>query len=222
MVSLPKHASEILACVLQRRFEGKLGEMRVHVVYAHPSPNSFTAAVHGRIIAGLAGRSHQVDDLDLYAERFEPVLTLTERDAYFEVGANLSSVERYVERLRAAEALVLCFPTWWYGMPAILKGWFDRVWLPGVAFSSPAAGGPITRCLTNIRKLAVVTTYNAPRWFMLFYMRDPGKTVLMRGFTRLIASGARTHYLAHYDMLRSTDANRKRFLARVDQTFESF
>jgi NAD(P)H dehydrogenase (quinone) len=101
---------------------------------------------------GLTGRGHQVDDLDLYAERFEPVLTLTEREGYFEVGANLSSVERYVERLCAAEALVLCFPTWWYGMPAILKGWFDRVWLPGVAFSSPAAGGPIRRCLTNIRK----------------------------------------------------------------------
>ena len=196
--------------------------MRVHVVYAHPSPNSFAAAIHGRIVVALARCGHEIDDLDLYAERFEPVLTLTERDVYFASGGNLAGVERYVERLRAAEALVLCFPTWWYGMPAILKGWFDRVWLPGVAFHSPAEGGPIKRGLTNIRKLAVVTTYNSPRWFMLFYMRDPGKTVLMRGFTRLIASGARTHYLAHYDMLRSTDAKRKRFLARLDQTFESF
>ena len=196
--------------------------MRVHVVYAHPSPKSFASAIHGRIVAGLTRRGHQIDDLDLYAERFEPVLTLMERDVYFAAGGNLAGVERYVERLRAAEALVLCFPTWWYGMPAILKGWFDRVWLPGVAFHSPAEGGPIKRGLTNIRTLAVVTTYNSPRWFMVFYMRDPGKTVLMRGFTRLIASGAQTHYLAHYDMLRSTAAKRKRFLARVDQTFESF
>jgi len=196
--------------------------MRVHVIYAHPSPNSFAASVHGRILDSLTARGHQVDDLDLYAERFEPILTLAERDAYFSVGANLAGVERYVDRLRAAEALVLCFPTWWYGMPAILKGWFDRVWLPGVAFHSPAGGGAIKRGLTNIHKLAVVTTYNAPRWFMLFYMREPGKAVLMRGFTRLIASGARTHYLAHYDMLRSTAASRERFLARVDRTFTSF
>jgi NAD(P)H dehydrogenase (quinone) len=196
--------------------------VHVHVVYAHPSPNSFAAAVHGRVVNGLTARGHQVDDLDLYADHFEPVLTPAERDAYFKAGANLAGVGEYVERLRAAEALVLCFPTWWYGMPAILKGWFDRVWLPGVAFHSPVEGGPIKRGLTNIHKLAVVTTYNAPWWFMRLYMREPGKIVLMRGFTRLIAPGARTHYLAHYDMLRSTAASRQRFLARVDWTFQSF
>lgn len=195
--------------------------MRVHVVYAHPSPNSFAAEVHRHIIEGLAARGHQVDDLDLYAEHFQPVLTLVERDVYYREGANLVGVERYVERLRAAEALVLCFPTWWYGMPAILKGWFDRVWLPGVAYHKPAEGGPIRRGLTNIGKLVVVTTYNAPQWFMLLYMQDPGRKVLMRGLPRLIASSARTHYVAHYDMTRSTAASRKRFLSRVDRTIAS-
>ena len=196
--------------------------MRVHVVYAHPSPNSFAAAIHRHIIDGLVARGHQVDDLDLYAEHFQPVLTLVEREIYYEVGPNLVDVEGYVERLRSAEGLVLCFPTWWYGMPAILKGWFDRIWLPGVAYHKPPESGPIRRGLTNIRKLAVVTTYNAPRWFMVLYMQDPGRKVLMRGFTRLIAVGARTLYLAYYDMPRSTDASRKRFLARVDRTIASF
>jgi hypothetical protein len=76
--------------------------------------------------------------------------------------------------------------------------------------------------LTNIRKVAVVTTYNAPWWFIRLYMEEPDRKVLMRGFTRLIASGARTQFLAHYDMLRSTDVSRKRFLERVDETFKSF
>ena len=196
--------------------------MRVHLVYAHPSPKSFAAVVHRNIVDALTAHGHQVDDLDLYAESFDPVLTLAERDAYFTVGTNLAGVEEYVQRLRAAEALVLCFPTLWYGMPAILKGWFDRVWVPGVAFHSPPEGGAIQRGLTNIRKLAVVTTYNAPWWFIRLYMQEPGKRVLMRGFTRLIASGARTHYLAHYDMLRSTDASSKRFLTRIDRAFQSF
>src|SRR5262245_7375112 len=131
--------------------------MRVHVVYANPSSNSFAAAVHRHIVESLATRGHQVDDLDLYADHFQPVLTLAEREAYYGVGANLAGVEKYVERLQAAEALVLCYPTWWYGMPAILKGWFDRIWLPGVAFHNTAGG--IKRGLTNIGKLVVVTTY---------------------------------------------------------------
>jgi NAD(P)H dehydrogenase (quinone) len=200
----------------------KLIKMLVHIINAHPCPNSFGGAIHRHIVEVLVVNGHQIDDLDLYAERFDPVLTSRERDVYFDPAANLTGVKTYVERLRSAEALVLCFPTWWYGMPAILKGWFDRVWLPGVAFHNPPQGGPIKRGLVNIQKLAAVTSYNSPRWFMLFYMRDPGKTVLMRGFTRLIAPGARTHYLAHYDMLRSTEVSRKRFLARVDQTFASF
>ena len=194
--------------------------MRVHVVYAHPSPDSFAAGIHGQVVGSLNERGHDVDDLDLYSEQFEPVLTLSEREAYYKAGANFPGVAKYVERLRAAEALVLCFPTWWYGMPAILKGWFDRVWLPGIAFHGQ--GGSIKPGLTNIRKLAVVTTYSAPRWFMVLYMRDPGKTVLMRGFTRFLAPGVRTHYLAQYGMPRSTPASRQRFLARVDRTVKSF
>jgi NAD(P)H dehydrogenase (quinone) len=196
--------------------------MRVLVVYAHPSATSFSSAIHRSIVDALKSADHQVDDLDLYAERFQPVLTLEEREVHYKAGANVANVATYVDRLRAAEGLVLCFPTWWYGMPAILKGWFDRVWLPGVAFHNPEEGGAIRRGLTNIRKVAVVTTYNAPWWFICLYMGEPGKKVLMRGFTRLIATGARKSFLAHYDMLRSTDKSRKRFLNRVDRMFESF
>jgi NAD(P)H dehydrogenase (quinone) len=196
--------------------------MRVLVVYAHPSPNSFAAAVHRRVVEALKAAGHQIDDLDLYAEEFQPVLTREEREVHYNTGGNSAGVASYVQRLQAADALVLCFPTWWYGMPAILKGWFDRIWLPGVAFHNPPEGGAIRRGLTNIHKFAVVTTYNAPWWFIRLYMQEPGRKVLMRGFTRLIAPGARTQFLAYYDMLRSTNASRQRFLDRVEQTFKSF
>jgi len=196
--------------------------MRVLVVYAHPSPNSFAAAVHRRVVEALKAAGHQIDDLDLYAEEFQPVLTREEREVHYNTSGNFAGVATYVQRLQAADSLVLCFPTWWYGMPAILKGWFDRVWLPGVAFHNPPEGGAIQRGLTNIHKFAVVTTYNAPWWFIRLYMHEPGRKVLMRGFTRLIAPGARTQFLAYYDMLRSTNTSRQRFLDRVEQTFKSF
>jgi NAD(P)H dehydrogenase (quinone) len=62
------------------------------------------------------------------------VLTEAERRGYHEVGPNLEPVRDYVERLRAAEALVMVFPVWNFGYPAILKGFLDRVFLPGVSF----------------------------------------------------------------------------------------
>jgi NAD(P)H dehydrogenase (quinone) len=196
--------------------------MRVHVVYAHPSATSFAGALRDRVVASLKAQGHEVDELDLYAAGFDPVLTPTEWGAYLQPDANLGAVGPQVERLRQAEALVLCFPTWWYGMPAILKGWFDRVWAPGVAFHLPPGGGRIRRGLTNIRHLAVVTTYGSPWWFIAFGLGNPGKTVLMRGFARLIAPGAALRFLALYDMDRAKSPRLERFLARVERAFQSF
>jgi putative NADPH-quinone reductase len=97
--------------------------MRVLVVYAHPLGDSFAAALRDTIVMRLRAAGHEVDLCDLYAEGFDPVLTAAERRAYNTAYPDLSAVEPHIARLQAAEALVVCFPTWWYGMPAILKGW---------------------------------------------------------------------------------------------------
>jgi putative NADPH-quinone reductase len=196
--------------------------VRVHVVYVHPIDSSFSAALHDCVVASLRRAGHDVDDLDLYAEKFQPALTATERAAYHTVGGNLAGIEEYVARLRAAEGLVICAPTWWYGMPAMLKGYFDRVWVPGVAFDLLPHGGAIRPGLTNIRKFAVVTTTGSPWWFMRLYMRDPGKRVLMRGLRRLLSPRVSMRYLCLYGIDTSTPQRRARFLARVRRQFEAF
>jgi len=196
--------------------------MRVLVIYAHPLADSFNAALHECVVTALRGAGHDVDDCDLYAEGFQPALTAMERAAYHTVGGNLAGIERYVERLRNAEALVICAPTWWYGMPAMLKGYFDRVWVPGVAFDLLPHGGAIRPGLTNIVKYAVVTTTGSPWWFMRLYMRDPGKRVLMRGLRRLFAPGVRMAYLCHYGIDTSTPHSREAFLGRVQRYFAAF
>ena len=145
--------------------------MRVLIVYAHPLHDSFAAALRDTIVATLREGGHQVDHCDLYGEGFDPVLTVEERRAYNTAQPELAAVEPHVARLRAAEALVLCFPTWWYGMPAILKGWFDRVWVTGVAFTLPPGRGAIRPALHNIRKFAVVTTYGSPWWLVKLVLR---------------------------------------------------
>lgn len=196
--------------------------MRVLVVYAHPLPDSFAAAVHRTIVTVLRRNGHQVDDCDLYAEDFDPVLTADERRAYNTDDPNLSEVADHVARLEAADALVLCFPTWWYGMPAILKGWFDRVWANKVAFELPPGGGAIRPALHNIKKFAVVTTYGSPWWLVKLVLRDPVRAVLLGGLRRLCARDVRKHYLALYNIDGVDRAACIRFLNRVDRAFQRF
>ena len=108
--------------------------MKALVLFAHPCPESFGAALHTRIVETLTECGWEVDDCDLNAEGFNPVLTEEERRHYHDEPENIAPVQEYVERLRAAEALVFSFPVWNFGYPAILKGFLDRVFLPGVSF----------------------------------------------------------------------------------------
>ena len=80
--------------------------------------------------------------------------------------------------MRAAEGLILVFPQWWFNFPAILKGFFDRAFAPGVAFTHDPAGGRIVPQLTNIRLFWALTTTGSPWWIVHLYMGNPVRRLL--------------------------------------------
>ncbi|MCU0826125.1 MAG: NAD(P)H-dependent oxidoreductase [Tabrizicola sp.] len=185
--------------------------MRALVVFAHPCEESFSAALKDVVVGRLAARGWQVDLCDLYAEGFDPVLTAEERRAYHDIPGNTAPVAAHVDRLRAAEALIFVYPTWNFGFPAILKGYIDRVFLPGVSFV--LKDGLVAPGLRHIRKLAVVTSYGATP-FRAWAAGNPPKRYVTR-VLRYISRPDRLRYLALYDMNRANDARRRAFLARV-------
>ena len=130
--------------------------MRVLLVHAHPVEESFNTSLYRMAQETLSANGHTVDCLDLYADGFDPVMPRSEWLGYHDTETNRDPVRGHVERLLAAEALVLVFPVWNYGFPAILKGWFDRVFLPGVSFR--IEDGQVRPCLHQIRELAVLTS----------------------------------------------------------------
>ena len=192
--------------------------MNVLVLYAHPVESSFNAALHRLIVERLTGAGHAVDDCDLYAENFDPRLTREERLAYHDP-SNLEPVRPYVERLKRADALVLSFPVWNYGFPAILKGFFDRVFLPGVSFEM--VNGKATPTLHNIRKVAAITSYGGSR-LRAILIGDPPRRIVRRMLRATVKPGAPCTYLAHYSMNLSTDASRKRFMEKVARRMDGF
>ncbi|MEP3279313.1 MAG: NAD(P)H-dependent oxidoreductase [Stappiaceae bacterium] len=193
--------------------------MRVLVIFAHPVESSFQAALHLKVVETLIRAGHKVDDLDLYAEDFDPLLSSEERSNYHNLEADRSAVRPYIDRLTAAEALVLIYPVWNYGFPAILKGFFDRVFLPGVSFEMQ--DGKVSPSLQNISKLVAVTTYGGT-WWRAFLAGDPPRKLIMRFLRAITRPGQGCLYLAHYDMNRSTTRSRETFLDQVAKEMEQF
>ena len=193
--------------------------MKVLVLHAHPVETSFNAGLHRTIVERLTAAGHEVDDCDLYAEDFDPRLTRGERLGYHDQRGPADPAAPYVERLLRAEALVLSYPVWNYGFPAILKGFFDRVFLPGVSFK--LVDGQAQPSLHNIGKLAAVTTYGGSR-FRAMLMGDPPRRLVKRMLRATIKPGAPVSYLAHYSMNLSTDETRATFIAKVAARMDSF
>jgi len=194
--------------------------MHVLVVYCHPVETSFASALHQEVLKNLIAAGHTVDDCDLYAEGFNPVMSREERLHYHDVPQNRVALAGYVERLNRAEAIVFCFPTWCFGLPAMLKGFFDRLLMPGVAFdiSDPANVKPM---LTHIKRISAVVTYGRPRW-MAWYMGDPPRKMITRYMVRLTANKARVDYHAYYHMNVATEPRLARFKQRVATAMARF
>lgn len=172
--------------------------MRCLVVTAHPLAKSLCQTLARTAHDALRERGHEVQLEDLYAQQFPAALSESERSAYYQPSYDTASVEAQALRLREAEALVLCFPTWWFGFPAILKGWFDRVWVPGVAYDHASDLGAIKPRLTNLKRVMVITSLGSPWWVDQFIMRQPVKRILKTAILGTCAPQAKFEVLSIY------------------------
>lgn len=196
--------------------------MRTLVVYCHPAKDSFNAAVRDTVVDKLheAGAEYRV--LDLYTDGFHPVLGTSELQGYLDSPANRVPVAEHCEAVAWCDALIFVFPTWWYGLPAMLKGWLDRVLLPDLAFLMPDAENTNIRPgLQHITRLGVFTTCGAS-WWLMQWVGAPGKKTLFRGLGLLVHPGVKKVFAAHYLMDRSTDATRAKHLGLVARRMDQF
>lgn len=193
--------------------------MRLLLVFCHPDPQSYAAALRRTAADALRAAGHELREIDLYAEGFDPVFSAAEKQTYLsDTARNIAGVGAHVEALRWAEGWVVVYPTWFYGAPAMLKGWLERVWLPGVSFTvAKARRRRIGGELRNIRIFVGITTSGSP-WWWLKLIGDPGRSLFMKGLRPLYARGCRMKWLQLYDMNHATAAERDAFIAKVART----
>jgi putative NADPH-quinone reductase len=111
--------------------------------------------------------------------------------------------------------MIFVYPTWWYGPPAMLKGWLDRVWIPHSTFLMPERGKPIRPVMTHIRLVGAVSTLGSPWWWWTLIMGEPGRRMLLRGLKPLIAPQAASFWLGLHEMDSVGHRRRTNFLHKV-------
>jgi putative NADPH-quinone reductase len=184
------------------------------VIYCHPGSDSFAAAVREAALTGLRAGGHNVRLTDLYGEGFDPALTSDEHLHHLDHPSTKPDIAPHVDNLRWCESLVLVYPTWWAGQPAMLKGWIDRVWVNGVAWELPEGAQRLRPLLRNIVRITVVTTHGSSK-LINSLEGEGGKRTALRSLRVLCSRFCRTHWLAMYNIDRSSPENRTRFLRRV-------
>lgn len=196
--------------------------MRLLVIFSHPSSESFGAALFQMACRTLRAAGHELRCHDLYREGFNPVLPEEEWKIYLsQTQSIIDKHPDHVEDLLWAEGLVIIYPTWYYGAPAMLKGWLERVWLPGVTFeiSDGKQRRPKPK-MNHIRLFVGITTSGSP-WWWIKLIRDPGRSLWTRGLRILFNRRCRVKWLQLYNMNHTTEADRSAFLAKVERRLKS-
>lgn len=192
--------------------------MKFLVVIAHPLPTSLCHSLAQTAISTLQQAGHEVTIEDLYQQGFQAELTANERTSYYVAHYDAQSVQAEVQHLQEAESLVLCFPTWWFNFPAILKGWFDRVWSPSIAYHHADDLGAIKPNLFNLKKVVVITSLGAPWWVDKFIMFSPIKRLLRFALLGTCAPKAKLQMLSLYKSEKLTQKQVDLFKQRIKQT----
>lgn len=189
------------------------------IVYANPDTSSFSATLRDEALASLTAAGHEVEVIDLHADGFDPSLSAFEHEHYFELAADHPDplIADHVTKLRWAEGLVFIFPTWWTTMPAVLKGWLERVFLPDVAFTLHPRTRRVTPALTNIRRLVGVTSSGGPYWRVRLAGHS-GRTIIGRTVRLVCARHTRLTWLAMGDADTAGARERDAFVNRVGDT----
>jgi putative NADPH-quinone reductase len=193
--------------------------MNALFVYCHPVEGSFCSAMRDAAVTGLRSAGHEVNVIDLAAEQFNPVMSTSEWNTYRQGNGDIpAGLERDVSLVESAEIIVFVYPTWWGGLPAQLKGWLERVMLPGTAFVFNE-NNKVRPGLTNIRRIHIASTFGSP-WLYVRFVNDNGRRILARAFRLNTSIRTKVSTSSLYAMDTATDESRKSFLLSLEKKMQ--
>jgi len=193
--------------------------MHIAIVFNHPHDGSFCNALLQAVTKGLQVAGHEVDLLHLDRDGFNPVMTAADLKAFRDKSPIDPQVLAYKDRLARADHIVFIFPIWWELMPALTKGFIDKVVFPGVAYDYTNPQNTRMRPLwTNLKGVTVITTMNTPGWLYGTLFGNAIKKALILG--TFFKMGYRNLKWISFNEVKSVPrAKREKWLLQVEQRF---
>lgn len=161
--------------------------MKTLIIYNHPHEGSFCSAIREAVKSGLNTGQHECKIINLDKDQFDPVMKEKDLGAFVKAGRvgeeGLTDVDpivlRYKKKLEWAEHLVLIFPIWWMTMPAMMKGFIDKVIFPAIAYNM--VNGKLQSRLKSLKQVTVITTMNTPSDIYKEYFGNSIEGSLIKG-----------------------------------------
>lgn len=193
--------------------------MRIAIVFNHPYEGSFCNALLEAVTNGLGRAGHEVDLLHLDRDGFNPVMTAADLKAFRDKAPVDPQVLAYQSVLARADHLVFIFPIWWELMPALTKGFIDRVIFPGAAYDYSNRANTLMHPLwTRLKGVTILTTMNTPGWLYWLVFGDAIKKALVLGTFRKMGY-RQVKWLSFNRVKAVSQRRRKRWLSQVEHRF---
>lgn len=193
--------------------------MKVVVVFNHPYEGSYCNAILNSVIRGLSHAGHEADIIHLDNENFNPVMTARDLKAFKDKHPLDPKVIEYKNRLEQADHLLFIFPIWWELMPALMKGFIDKVIFPGVAYDyANASNTRMTPLWTKMKGVTMITTMNTPGILYWGIFGNAIRKAMMKGtFWKL---GYKNRKWISLNMVKMVSAEkRKKWLNDIEVKF---
>ena len=188
------------------------------IIYTHPYAGSFNHEILNRLSNYFSMQDEEFEVINPYADHFEPVLSEADLKTYHTGKTDDELVKRYQRKIAASDELIFIFPIWWHNMPAMLKGFFDKVMLSGFAYNEDNGWQGL---LTYINKTTVITTSTITKNYLQDEAGDPiQKIFINRTLADIGINPKQVNWIHFGEVNTTTDENRAEFLDDLPKYYE--
>jgi len=194
--------------------------MRALIVFNHPYEKSYCSAILQSVIKGLQNGNHEVDLIHLDNDKYNPVMSATDLKAFVDHKPVDPQVVDYNKRLQKANHLIFIFPIWWDIMPAMTKGFIDRVLSPGIAYDHHPRGFGLVPLLDDLKGVTVITTMNKPKIMYSLLIGNLIRKAILRSVFKTMGY-KNLNWISHCRVKSVSHQKRVQWLNNLESRFAS-